>query len=65
MEVGVGIGVAWLEAVPVEIEEAFLTFTNSPLYSWPNSPGVKERVEQKPSDEEISSVEPSVDLANY
>lgn len=63
-EVGVGIGVAWLDVVPVEIDEAFLALTNSPSYSWPNSPGVKERVEQKPSEEEISSVEPSVDLAN-
>jgi hypothetical protein len=33
------------------------------VYGWPNSPGAKERVEQKPSEELITKVKPSSDLA--
>ncbi len=33
------------------------------VYGWPNSPGAKERVEQKPSDELMIKVNPSFDLA--
>lgn len=36
----------------------------SPVYCVPSSPGVNESVEQKPSDEEMSSVRPSPDLYN-
>lgn len=34
-------------------------------YTWPNSPGAKERVEQNPSDELIRTVNPSCDLEEY
>lgn len=34
---------------------------SSPVYTWPSSPGVNERVEQKPSEDDISSVRPSLD----
>ena len=33
-----------------------------PVCGWPSSPGAKERVEQKPSEELINSVKPSTDL---
>ena len=32
------------------------------MYGCPNSPGAKQRVEQKPSDELIINVKPSLDL---
>jgi hypothetical protein len=57
--------VAWFDEVPAVPDVAFFTVTGSPLYSWPNSPGVNERVEQKPSEEEIRRVEPSVDLGSH
>lgn len=34
----------------------------SPVYNWPSSPVVKDRVEQKPSDDDINNVKPSPDL---
>lgn len=34
----------------------------SPWYTCPSSPGAKDRVEQKPSDEVMRSVSPSFDL---
>lgn len=34
----------------------------SPVNCCPSSPGVKESVEQKPSEDEMSSVRPSLDL---
>jgi hypothetical protein len=59
MEVGVTIGVFCEEAVG--IMGCFAVGT-SPLYISPSSPGAKVRVEQKPSEEVIRRVWPSVDL---
>lgn len=58
--VGVGKGVrfaTWL----LEFA-AFCPKEVGPAYSWPNSPGANERVEQKPSEELMTNVNPSVDL---
>jgi hypothetical protein len=59
-DVGVGTGVFWAEETAVPA--VALGGPSSPLYTSPSSPGKKDSVEQNPSDEEISNVEPSLDL---
>jgi hypothetical protein len=62
-EVGVGTGVFWLEDEAVTPgTTGFRRLGTSPVYAWPSSVGEKDRVEQKPSDDVISSVRPSLDL---
>lgn len=65
MEVGVGTGVFWLEpaaATAAAAARPIFGGPSSPVYTVPNSPGAKVRVEQNPSDEEINNVLPSLDL---
>ena len=38
-----------------------LAEVRSPVYTCPSSPGVNDSVEQKPSEDDISSVRPSLD----
>lgn len=59
--VGVGTGVVWFDDVVADPDCAFGGGT-SPLYTSPSSPGEKERLEQKPSEDEIINVRPSLDL---
>lgn len=60
---GVAIGVFCEDetAVLLLIIGCFAVGT-SPVYSWPSSPGAKVKVEQKPSEDVMSRVKPSVDL---
>lgn len=60
MAVGVAMGVFCDDEVAVR--DACLVVGMSPTYSWPSSPGVKVRVEQKPSEDVIRRVMPSFDL---
>ncbi len=59
---GVGPGVACGDAKAAGIV-GWCSVGTLPGYTCPSSPGVKERVEQKPSEELIRRVSPSVDLA--
>ncbi len=61
--VGVGTGVGCAEE-PVDIGagDGWCAVGTCPAYTWPSSPGLKVRVEQKPSDELMSKVSPSLDL---
>lgn len=61
-EVGVGVGVFWFDCVGA-VGVAFGGPT-SPLYVSPSSPAANAIVEQNPSDEDTTSVSPSLDL-NY
>lgn len=65
--VGVGVGVLWAEAGTFAAagcagDGFVLVGPISPLYTSPSSPGANESVEQKPSDEDITRVSPSLDL---
>tara|TARA_R110002060_G_scaffold65221_1_gene74236 strand:+ start:546 stop:983 length:438 start_codon:yes stop_codon:yes gene_type:complete len=60
IEVGVAIGVFWEDETAV-MDGCFAVGT-SPTYLSPSSPGAKVRVEQKPSEEVIRRVKPSLDL---
>lgn len=60
-DVGVGAGVGWFDEGAGPAAVTFLGI--SPVYTLPNSPGSKESVEQYPSDEDMTSVKPSLDLA--
>jgi hypothetical protein len=60
-EVGVGIGVFWLDAAAI----ADLWGPSSPVYTVPSSPGVNDNVEQNPSEDVINNVSPSLDLSSY
>lgn len=53
-----------MEDVPVPADVGGFTDPSSPVYTVPNSPGLNDIVEQKPSNEEISNVRPSLDLFN-
>lgn len=55
--VGVGSGVAWAEGV-VEL----LASPVCPVYGCPSSPGANDNAEQKPSEELMIKVKPSLDL---
>jgi len=59
IEVGVAIGVFWEDETAV-MDGCFAVGT-SPTYLSPSSPGAKVRVEQKPSEEVIRRVKPSLD----
>jgi hypothetical protein len=68
--VGVGVGVEWFDDCDavVLIEgvgwcRAWLALASGPVYFSPNSPGLNVKEEQNPSEELISSVEPSFDLS--
>lgn len=65
--VGVGVGVEWFEGVPVVLMAAGvcdgrLCVARGPVYFSPNSPGAKVTAEQNPSEDVMSSVDPSLDL---
>jgi len=64
IEVGVCIGVFWVEEAAVAVERGCLVVvTVGPSGEiCPSSPGAKVRVEQKPSEDVMRSVRPSVDL---
>lgn len=67
-DVGVGVGVVWVEdcdAVVLIVEGTWwclVWVAKGPVYFSPNSPGAKVRAEQNPSFELMSSVDPSFDL---
>jgi hypothetical protein len=65
--VGVGVGVEWLDCEAVVLIAAGmccgrLCVARGPVYFSPSSPGANVTAEQKPSEDVISSVEPSFDL---
>lgn len=60
-DVGVGTGVFWFDETAVPDTTLVFFGPTSPVYTSPSSPGAKDRVEQKPSDDEMSSVRPSLD----
>lgn len=65
--VGVGVGVEWFddcEAVVLIVEGVWWCTrceASGPVYFSPNSPGENVKAEQKPSEELINSVDPSLD----
>ena len=62
-EVGVNAEALWVDEAPVVAAELlFLRLAISKGWISPSSPGSKERVEQNPSDDVMSSVRPSLDL---
>lgn len=63
--VGVGVGVFCVELTLFMLAPPAMVLGGpiSPLYMSPNSPAAKERLEQKPSDDEIINVRPSLDQA--
>lgn len=62
-EVGVGMGVFWEEReVGCWVETPDFVVDESGMYCSPSSEGEKVRVEQKPSEEVMSRVRPSLDL---
>jgi hypothetical protein len=58
---GVALGVVCCDTTVLSVDTRMLCET-LPSYTMPSSPGEKARHEQKPSDEDIRSVSPSVDL---
>ncbi len=63
--VGVGTGVACADdAVEMGAGDGWCAVSTWPVYTCPSSPGLKVRFEQKPSDELMSKVRPSLDLSN-
>lgn len=62
VEVGVAIGVFCVEDTAVPLTTGCFAVGTSPVYICPSSPAAKVRVEQKPSDELMSNVRPSLDL---
>lgn len=52
-----------MDDAAVLADAEFLAAVNSPVYTCPSSPGLNEIVEQKPSEDEISRVSPSLDHA--
>jgi hypothetical protein len=64
--IGVMFGVGWLdnedEVLRVEILDVVGVAGTLPSYAWPNSPGVNETQEQKPSEDVMTSRRPSLDL---
>lgn len=66
--VGVGVGVEWFEdcaaltLIAAGVACRFVCDTSGPVYFSPSSPGAKVTAEQKPSEEVMSSVDPSFDL---
>ena len=59
-EVGVGIGVFCDDETAVP--DVVIFCPTSPWYGWPSSLGLNDSVEQKPSEDEIRRVRPSLDL---
>jgi hypothetical protein len=62
MAVGVAMGVFCDEDIAEPLRNDRLADGTSSSYSWPSSPGAKVSVEQNPSDDVMSKVDPSVDL---
>lgn len=62
--VGVGVGVDWFDVVVVVLIDVGWCFAG-PGCTCPNSPGANVRQEQKPSEDVIRSVLPSVDLFKH
>lgn len=66
--VGVGVGVEWFDdcaalmLIGAGVVCRFVDKASGPVYFSPNSPGAKVTAEQNPSEEVISSVNPSLDL---
>lgn len=54
---------ALFEPTTMMAEGRWTRVDGGPWYADPSSPGAKDRAEQKPSDEDISRVRPSPDLA--
>ena len=67
-DVGVGVGVDWVELAAVLIAEGWcfvvVCTAGVPWWTCPSSPEAKVRQEQKPSEEVIRRVSPSLDLLN-
>ena len=61
--VGVGTGVGWADDTVDKAGDGWAAVGTCPVYICPSSPGLKVRFEQKPSDELMSKVRPSLDLA--
>jgi hypothetical protein len=59
--VGVGTGVFWLDTAAADPEGFW--GPSSPVYTVPSSPGANDSVEQNPSEDDINSVKPSLDLS--
>jgi hypothetical protein len=55
-----GTAIPWYEPAVAAAAAAV-----GPLYTWPSSPGANVTAEQKPSDELMMSVKPSIDLATW
>ena len=62
--VGVGIGVGCVDDAADMAGDGCAAVGTWPVYTCPTSPGLKVRFEQKPSEELISRVRPSLDLEN-
>jgi hypothetical protein len=66
--VGVGVGVEWFDdcaaliLIAAGVACRFVAEASGPVYLSPSSPGAKVTAEQKPSEEVMSSVDPSLDL---
>jgi hypothetical protein len=66
--VGVGVGVEWFDdcaalmLMAAGVACRLLCEASGPVYFSPSSPGAKVTAEQNPSDDVISSVDPSLDL---
>ena len=63
--VGVGIGVGWADDAVDMAGDGCAAVGTWPVYTCPSSPGLKVRFEQKPSEELMSNVRPSLDLGDW
>lgn len=59
--VGVAIGVVWEDETALAPTVLLLRLGTSPVYTWPSSPELNDKVEQKPSEDVMSKVSPSLD----
>ena len=62
--VGIAARVFWEVVAGTEPSVGCAKVGCGPVYTAPSSPGAKDRVEQKPSVEDMRSVRPSLDLEN-
>ena len=61
--VGVGVGVDWVDGVVVVLTLVGCCFWGAgPGWTWPSSPAANVKQEQKPSEEVMRRVRPSLDL---
>jgi hypothetical protein len=67
--VGVGVGVEWFDdcaalmLIAAGVACRRVDEASGPVYFSPNSPGAKVTAEQNPSEDVMSNVDPSLDLA--